>query len=126
LELRYETWLFDWVGAFGSFFLLGAVMSTSTVFQDIDQHPINLGIFSIFTLLLFGVSEFPFAQPRKLIPGYIFSAFVRMAVTRVLALKLAYRNHSDETFFSSSFGNVDLPLAMSFFAHFVLGTGNST
>jgi hypothetical protein len=125
LELRYETWLFAWIGAFGSFLLLGAVMSTSTVFQDVYQHPINLGIFSIFAVLVFGVSESPFAQPRKLIPGYFFSTFVSMAVTRVLAFKLAYRNHSEKIFFSSSFGNVDLPLAMSVFAHFVLGTGNS-
>jgi CBS-domain-containing membrane protein len=96
LEPRYEVWLFAWVGVLGSYLTLSAVMSTSTVFQD-GYHPlIILAIFSTFVLLVFGVSESPFAQPRNLIPGYIGLAFVSLYLTRLLALKLAYRNHLED------------------------------
>jgi hypothetical protein len=99
-------------------------MSTSTVFQD-GYHPlIILAIFSTFVILVFRVSESPFTQPRNLIPGYIGAAFVSMCLTRVLALKLAYRNHlEDMTSFQLNFRNVDLLVPMLFLTHFVLGTG---
>ena len=124
MELRYEIWLFASIGALGSFLLLGAFMSTSTAFQDVYQDQIILAVFGTFAVLVFGVPESPFAQPRNLVLTYAASAFGSMGITRLLGLNLAYRNHLDTPFWAPSLASSDAPTAISFLTHFILGTGH--
>lgn len=63
IPMKYEIWLFAWIGAFGGILLIEAIMSASTVFRDVYYTLMIITSFGASAVLLFGVIESPVAQP---------------------------------------------------------------
>ncbi|GAB1192798.1 hypothetical protein APSETT444_001995 [Aspergillus pseudonomiae] len=86
IPLKYETWLFAWIGSFGGILLIEAIMSTDTAFRDVYHTPTIITSFGASAVLLFGVVESPVAQPRNFIGGHFLSALVGTCITRLFVL----------------------------------------
>lgn len=86
VPLKYETWLFAWIGAFGGILLIEAIMSTSTAFRDVYSTPTIITSFGASAVLLFGVIESPVTQPRNFVIGHFLSALVGTYITRLFVL----------------------------------------
>ncbi|KAL2849915.1 hypothetical protein BJY01DRAFT_245712 [Aspergillus pseudoustus] len=52
IPLKYEVWLFAWVGAFGGILLIEAIMSSSTAFRDVYNTPTIITSFGASAVLL--------------------------------------------------------------------------
>ena len=61
IPIKYEIWLFGWIGAFVSIVLVEAVMSASALFQQY-QVPLIIGSFGASAVLIYGMSDAPVSQ----------------------------------------------------------------
>ncbi|WWD20508.1 hypothetical protein CI109_104984 [Kwoniella shandongensis] len=86
IPLKYEVWLFAFIGSFGSILLLESIASTHTVFHDVYGSPLIITSFGAASVLLFGVIESPLAQPRNLIFGNFAGALIGTAITKLFTL----------------------------------------
>lgn len=122
IPLRYEVWIFAWIGSFCSILLIEAIMSTSTVFRDVYHAPIIITSFGASAVLAFGVIESPLAQPKNLVLGQFVSALVSVAITRLFLLSPSYTTQLDNTEFSPLvFVNGALCMSTSLLAELILG-----
>lgn len=125
VPMRFEVWLFGWIGAFGGILLIEAIMSTSTAFRDIYHTPTIITSFGASAVLLFGVIESPVAQPRNFVLGHFVSALVGTAITRLWVLNGRYQGYLDNTsFHPSTFINGGLSMATSLLAMLITGTAH--
>ncbi|KAL4781667.1 HPP family-domain-containing protein [Aspergillus varians] len=123
IQMKYEVWLFAWIGAFGGILLIEAIMSTSTAFRDIYNTPTIITSFGASAVLLFGVIESPVAQPRNFVLGHFFSALVGTCVTRLFVLNRQYQGYLvNMHFHPSTFINGGLSMATSLLVMLVTGT----
>lgn len=123
IPLKYETWLFAWIGAFGGILLIEAIMSTSTAFRDVYNTPIIITSFGASAVLLFGVVESPVAQPRNFVLGHFLSALVGTCITRLFVLNRQYQGYLENTHFHpSTFINGGVSMATSLLVMLVTGT----
>lgn len=123
IPLKYETWLFAWIGAFGGILLIEAIMSTTTAFRDVYNTPTIITSFGVSAVLLFGVVESPVAQPRNFVLGYFLSALVGTCITRLFVLNRQYQGYLDNTYFHpSTFINGGVSMAISLLVMLMTGT----
>ena len=123
IPLKYEIWLFAWIGGFGGILLIEAIMSTSTAFRDVYHTPTIITSFGASAVLLFGVIESPVAQPRNFVLGHFLSALVGTCITRLFVLNQQYRGYLDNTsFHTSTFINGGVSMATSLLVMLVTGT----
>ena len=122
LPLRYEVWIFAWIGAFGGILLIEAIMSTNSAFRDIYHAPIIVTSFGASAVLVFGVIESPLAQPRNFVLGHFVSALVGTAITRLFVLNASYQGYLDNSgFHSTTFINGGLSMATSLLGQLMIG-----
>ncbi len=122
IPLRYEVWLFAWVGAFCNILLIESIMSTSTAFRNVYHAPIIITSFGASAILTFGVIESPLAQPRSLFFGQFVSSVISVAITRLWVLNPGYTAHLDsKTFYPPIFVNGGLCMATSLLVQLMLG-----
>lgn len=125
IPLKYETWLFAWIGAFGGILLIEAIMSTSTAFRDVYNTPTIITSFGASAVLLFGVVESPVAQPRNFVLGHFLSALVGTCITRLFVLNRQYQGYLDNTHFHpSTFINGGVSMATSLLVMLMTGTAH--
>lgn len=125
IPLKYETWLFAWIGAFGGILLIEAIMSTSTAFRDVYNTPTIITSFGASAVLLFGVVESPVAQPRNFVLGHFLSALVGTCITRLFVLNRQYQGYIENTHFHpSTFINGGISMATSLLVMLVTGTAH--
>lgn len=125
IPLKYETWLFAWIGAFGGILLIEAIMSTSTAFRDVYNTPTIVTSFGASAVLLFGVIESPVAQPRNFVLGHFLSALVGTCITRLFVLNRQYQGYLDNTrFHPSTFINGGVSMATSLLVMLITGTAH--
>ncbi|OCF58444.1 hypothetical protein L486_04477 [Kwoniella mangroviensis CBS 10435] len=86
ISLRYEIWLFSFIGSFVGILLVEAICSTNTVFREVYGSPMIVGSFGAACILLFGVIESPLAQPRNHILGNLIGAIIGIALTKLFTL----------------------------------------
>ncbi|KAE8422304.1 HPP family-domain-containing protein [Aspergillus pseudocaelatus] len=123
IPLKYETWLFAWIGAFGGILLIEAIMSTDTAFRDVYHTPTIITSFGASAVLLFGVVESPVAQPRNFVGGHFLSALVGTCITRLFVLNGQYQGYLDNTHFHpSTFINGGISMATSLLVMLITGT----
>ncbi|OGM51050.1 CBS domain-containing membrane protein [Aspergillus bombycis] len=123
VPLKYETWLFAWIGAFGGILLIEAIMSTETAFRDVYHTPTIITSFGASAVLLFGVVESPVAQPRNFIGGHFLSALVGTCITRLFVLNGQYQGYLDNTHFHpATFINGGISMATSLLVMLMTGT----
>jgi CBS-domain-containing membrane protein len=122
IPIKYELWLFAWVGAFGGILLIEAIMSTSTAFRDIYHTPTIVTSFGASAVLLFGAIEAPLAQPRNFVLGHFVSSLIGTAITRLFVLNRQYQGYLDNSeFHVSTFINGGLSMATSLLGQLVIG-----
>lgn len=122
LPLRYELWIFAWLGAFGGILLIESIMASDTAFRDVYHAPIIVTSFGASAVLLFGVIESPLAQPRNFVLGQFVSALVGTALSRLFVLNASYRDHLNDTaFHGTTFINGGLSMATALLAQLVIG-----
>lgn len=122
IPLRYETWLFGFLGAFGSVLSIEAIMATDTVFRNDYGAPIIVTSFGASAVLLFTVIESPLSQPRNFLLGHFISALVGICITRLFVLDRAYRTELNNTsFHGNTFVNGGLSMAFSILAQDIFG-----
>jgi hypothetical protein len=122
IPLRVEVWLFAWIGSFGAILLIEAIMSTSTVFREVYRDPLIITSFGASSVLLFGVVESPFSQPRSLVVGHFISALVGVCSTRLFALNPNYKGYlENKDFHGTTFINGGLTTATALLAQLMLG-----
>ena len=123
IPLRYEVWIFGWIGAFCGMLLIEGIMSTNTAFRDVYRAPTIITSFGASAVLLFGVVESPIAQPRNFIFGHFISALVGTCITRLFVLNRSYQGYLDNTqFHPSTFINGGLSMSTALLAMFITGT----
>lgn len=126
IPLKYEIWLFAWIGAFGGILLIEAIMSTSTAFRDIYSTPTIVTSFGASAVLLFGVIESPVAQPRNFVFGHFLSALVGTCITRLFVLNPQYQGYLvNRHFHPSTFVNGGLSVATSLLVMLVTGCAST-
>ncbi|KGO64378.1 Uncharacterized protein PITC_022770 [Penicillium italicum] len=124
IPLKYETWLFAWIGAFGGILFIEAIMSTSTAFRDVYRTPTIITSFGASAVLLFGAIESPVAQPRNFVLGHFLSALVGTCITRLFVLNRQYQGYLDNTqFHPATFINGGVSMETSLLV--MLITGNA-
>ena len=122
IPLRYEVWLFAWIGAFCNILLIEAIMSTSTAFRDVYHSPIIITSFGASAILTFGVIESPLAQPRNLVFGQFVSSVISTAITRLWVLNPGYIAHlNNKSFYPPIFINGGICMATSLLVQLMLG-----
>jgi hypothetical protein len=120
--IKYEIWIFAWIGAFGGILLIEAIMSTSTAFRDTYHTPTIVTSFGASAVLLFGAIESPLAQPRNFVFGHFISALVGTCITRLFVLNPRYQGYLDNTeFHPTTFINGGLSMATSLLGQLMIG-----
>lgn len=123
IPLKYEVWIWAWLGAFISMLLIEAIMSANTAFQTAYHSPIIITSFGASAVLVFGVVDSPVSQPRNLIGGHFVSAFMGTWITRLWVLNPKYQGYLDnEKFHANVFINGALSMASSSLAMLITGT----
>jgi hypothetical protein len=90
IPIKYEVWLFTWIGGFVSMLLIEAIMSTSTAFRNVYHAPIIITSFGASAVLLFSVIESPLSQPRNFVFGHFVSSLLGTAITRLFVIDASY------------------------------------
>lgn len=122
IPIKYEIWVFAWIGAFGGILLIEAIMSSSTAFRDVYHAPTIVTSFGASAVLLFAAIESPLAQPRNFVLGHFVSALVGTCITRLFVLNPNYQGYLDNTaFHPSTFINGGLSMATSLLAQLAIG-----
>ncbi|KAL1852459.1 hypothetical protein VTK73DRAFT_9212 [Phialemonium thermophilum] len=122
IPLRYEVWLFAWVGSFGAMLLIEAIMSSSTAFRDDHSAPLIVTSFGASAVLVFAAVESPLSQPRNLVLGHFVSALIGTAITRLWALNPRYHGYLDnQSFHGNTFVNGALSMATSALGQLIIG-----
>ncbi|WVQ63125.1 uncharacterized protein L199_001276 [Kwoniella botswanensis] len=125
ISLKYEIWLFSFVGSFVGILLVEAICSTNTVFREVYGSPVIVGSFGAACILLFGVIESPLAQPRNHILGNLIGAIIGIALTKLFTLtgKDEYMDslESNGRFNGRSFVNGGLAVAVTMLITSMLG-----
>lgn len=122
IPLKYEVWLFGFVGALGSVLSIEAIMATGTVFRNDYGAPIIVTSFGASAVLLFTAIESPLSQPRNFLLGHFISALVGTCITRLFVLNRGYQGDLDNTsFHGNTFLNGGLSMAFSILAQDMLG-----
>lgn len=122
IPIKYEIWIFAWIGAFGGILLIEAIMSTSTAFRDIYHAPTIITSFGASAVLLFGAIEAPLAQPRNFVLGHFISSLVGTAITRLFVLNQKYQGYLDNSeFHPSTFINGGISMATSLLGQLIIG-----
>ncbi|WWD08492.1 hypothetical protein V865_006604 [Kwoniella europaea PYCC6329] len=125
ISLKYEIWLFSFIGTFVGILLVEAICSTNTVFRKAYGSPVIVGSFGAACILLFGVIESPLAQPRNHILGNLIGAIIGIALTKLFTLneKDGYMDSLDSNgrFNGRSFMNGGLSVAVTMLITSMLG-----
>lgn len=123
IPLKYEVWIWAWLGSFISMLLIEAIMSANTAFQTVYHSPIIVTSFGASAVLVFGVVDSPVSQPRNLVGGHFVSAFMGTWITRLWVLDPKYQGYLDNTEFRANvFINGALSMASSALAMLITGT----
>ncbi|WVW81022.1 hypothetical protein I302_103013 [Kwoniella bestiolae CBS 10118] len=104
ISLKYEIWLFSFLGSFGGILLVEAICSTNTVFRNVYGSPMIVGSFGAACILLFGVIESPLAQPRNHILGNLLGAIIGVCLTKLFTLNGGLEEYRDRLERNDEFG----------------------
>ncbi|WVQ95752.1 hypothetical protein IAU59_002851 [Kwoniella sp. CBS 9459] len=125
IQLKYEVWIFAFVGSLGAILLVEAISSTSTAFRDVYHSPLVVTSFGAAAVLCFGVIESPLAQPRNHVLGNFLGALIGTILTRLFTLHGnlgEYRDHLENTeFHASTFVNGGLVVSVTLLVTLMLG-----
>jgi HPP family len=122
IPLKYEVWLFSWIGGFISILLIEAIMSTSTAFRNDYHTPTIIVSFGASAVLLFSTIESPLSQPRNFILGHFFSSLIGTTITRLFVLNGNYQGYLDNSAFHGTvFINGGLSMATSSLVMVMIG-----
>ena len=122
IPLKYEAWIFAWIGTFGGILLVEAIMSANTVFRDVYHAPMIFSSFGASAVLFFAAMESPLAQPRNAILGQLISAIIATTITRLFFLSAKYMSYTSNTAFHPSiFINGALSTATALLGQQILG-----
>ena len=125
VPMKFEVWLFAWIGAFIGILLIEAIMSANTAFRDVYHTPTIITSFGASAVLLFGVIESPVAQPRNFVGGHFISALVGTCITRLFVLNGQYQGYlANSRFHPSTFINGGVSMATSLLAMLITGTAH--
>jgi CBS-domain-containing membrane protein len=121
--MKYELWVFGWIGSFVGILLVEAIMATNTVFRDTYNAPIVIASFGASAVLVYGAIDLPLAQPRNFFGGHFISALIGVAITRLFALDSSYvDNLENRAFHPATFLNGGISMATAGLAMFMTGT----
>ncbi|WRT70484.1 uncharacterized protein IL334_007482 [Kwoniella shivajii] len=122
IPLKYEVWLFAFIGSLGGILVVEAICATNTVFRDVYKSPLTVTSFGAAAVLLYGVIESPLAQPRNHILGNLAGAIIGTAITRLFALNEEYRDLLENTsFHGNTFINGGLVVSVTLLVTLMLG-----
>ncbi|OCF34481.1 hypothetical protein I316_03996 [Kwoniella heveanensis BCC8398] len=125
IDLKYEVWIFAFIGSLGAILLVEAIASTDTAFREVYHSPLVITSFGAAAVLCFGVIESPLAQPRNHIIGNFFGALIGTILTRLFTLHgggAEYRGFLENTeFHGSTFVNGGLVVSVTLLVTLMLG-----
>jgi len=123
IPIKYEVWIFAWIGSFGGILLIEAIMSANTAFRTVYHSPLIVTSFGASAVLLFAAIESPLAQPRNFVLGHFVSALVGTAITRLWVLNPSYQVMLDANngFYADNFVNGGLCMATAALAQLIIG-----
>ncbi|WWC65409.1 uncharacterized protein I303_108027 [Kwoniella dejecticola CBS 10117] len=127
IPLKYEIWLFSFIGCLVGILLIEAICTTSTHLREVFKSPLIITSFGAASTLLFGVIESPLAQPRNHIFGNLIGSITGVVFTKLFRLNDArneYLNSIGEgsAFNSRSFANCALTVAVTMVLMLITGT----
>ncbi|WVF68088.1 hypothetical protein IAT40_002851 [Kwoniella sp. CBS 6097] len=125
IDLKYEVWIFAFIGSLGAILLVEAIASTHTAFREIYHSPLVITSFGAAAVLCFGVIESPLAQPRNHVLGNMVGALIGTILTRLFTLHgggVEYRENLENTeFHGSTFVNGGLVVSVTLLVTLMLG-----
>ncbi|WVR08407.1 hypothetical protein IAU60_005462 [Kwoniella sp. DSM 27419] len=123
IDLKYEVWIFAFIGSIVSIFLVEAILCTHTAFREVYHSPVMVTSFGAAAVLLFGVIESPLAQPRNHVSGNFTGALIGVALTRLFILRTGgYEGYlENEQVHGSIFVNGGLAVSVTLLATLMLG-----